>query len=175
MFFNGSSRNHEERHEVSMPVTSAQDIDTLPPAVAEDPNADLDAAPTPDNSLITDTHEQNQPDTYESTQAEEEYYYDDELIGDDYATAMLYRSLQHEGNRTAIEITWDDGRITGLVRDINDVWFMYGRDGYNREVAPSFTLTDSALEIRFPTTERVYYLYDDYTGIFGDEGLHWSW
>jgi hypothetical protein len=51
---------------------------------------------------------------------------------------------------------------------------MLGRSGDNREVHPSFIHRRNALEIRFPTTSRVYYLYDDNTGVFGNEELMWG-
>jgi hypothetical protein len=72
-------------------------------------------------------------------------------------------------------VVWHDERVTVFTRDINGVWFMYGRAGDNREVHPEFAFRGNTLEIRFPTTTRVYYLYHDYTGVFGDETLRWRY
>jgi hypothetical protein len=87
----------------------------------------------------------------------------------------IFNATQRLGETIVLEITWDDGRVTLFTRDVSGVWFMFGRAGDNREVHPTFTLKDTRLEIRFPTTTRVYFLYDDYTGIFGNEHLWWRY
>jgi len=76
-------------------------------------------------------------------------------------------------------IYWGDGRRTEFISDFDSetyeqFWTMISRNGNVEEVYPTFKLNGRTLEIRFPTTQRVYYLYDDYSGIFGDETLTWS-
>jgi len=51
---------------------------------------------------------------------------------------------------------------------------MNSRNGGISEVLPDVSRYGNTIEIRFPTTSRVYYLYDDYTGIFGEERFTWS-
>jgi len=90
-------------------------------------------------------------------------------------TEELFDKTQNLGESIVLEVFWSGDRKTTFTRDIHGVWFMYGRDGDNREVNPEFTLRGTTLEIRFPTTTRVYSLYDDYSGIFGEETLQWKY
>jgi len=71
-------------------------------------------------------------------------------------------------------IYWDDGRVTRFTRDEQFEWYMYGRDGENRYVYPSFYFPNDAVEMWFPTASVPYYLYADYRGIFGSETLTWE-
>jgi len=50
---------------------------------------------------------------------------------------------------------------------------MYSRDGGESGVFPEFSLSGPTIEIRFPTTTRVYYLYRNNTGVFGNESFTW--
>ena len=91
------------------------------------------------------------------------------------ATEELYQAIIDGRIWIGMNIFWENGTVTAFEYDAyNDFWYMYGRTGDNREVDPSFAFNRNALEIRFPTTSRVYYLYDDYTGVFGDEYFWWS-
>ena len=89
--------------------------------------------------------------------------------------ADLYDAINDPFHVVSLYIYWYDGRETLFVQDLNNDWIMFSRDGGDpTEVLPDFTLRGGhTLEIRFPTTPRVYYLYDDHTGIFGDEELTW--
>jgi hypothetical protein len=72
-------------------------------------------------------------------------------------------------------IYWNDYTVTYFEYNADyGYWYMQGRTGDNREVYPDFTLRDRILEIRFPTTSRVYYLHEDTTGVFGDESFMWD-
>jgi len=73
-----------------------------------------------------------------------------------------------------LEVHWENETITTFERsDLR--WTMYSRTGDTSEVFPAFSRSGTTIEIRFPTTSRVYYLYDDYTGIFGEERFTWSY
>ena len=50
---------------------------------------------------------------------------------------------------------------------------MYSRDGSVRQVDPSFDLHDNVFLISFPTTDRIYVIYLDGTGYFGNESFTW--
>jgi len=73
-----------------------------------------------------------------------------------------------------LSINWANGTRTMFSRwDDSDEWTMYSRDGSTSSVDPSFWMEGSTLVISFPTTSRLYYLYEDYTGRFGDETFSW--
>ena len=92
----------------------------------------------------------------------------------------LYEGLTRQTFNDLI-IYWDNGTRTEFYSDydvdIDDTgWDMYGRDGNIREVFPTFALQNDAVVIGFPqTTQRLYYLYDDGRGIFGDETFSWGY
>jgi len=82
---------------------------------------------------------------------------------------------QNYGTVVVLQVFWENGSQTTFYNDYFDGWYMISRvDGNQSKVSPDFSQSNTAIEIRFPTTTRVYYLYDDYTGIFGDEKLTWD-
>jgi len=76
-----------------------------------------------------------------------------------------------------LEIRWSSDTITSFERNgyISHDWIMNSRTGGVSDVFPSFSRSGSTIEIRFPTTTRVYYLYDNFTGVFGDEYFRWNY
>jgi len=91
-------------------------------------------------------------------------------------TLELYQATVNRYDWFDIYIHWLNGETTIFVWDAVELkWIMHSRNGGTSDVLPTFTLNGETLEIRFPTTSRVYYLYPDFTGIFGDERLHWSY
>jgi len=97
-------------------------------------------------------------------------------FGDYSPSEDLYNAALHSGAWVEIYIYWnDDGRTTRFVRDAYSDWIMYSREGNVTDVLPTFSHRNGVLEIRFPTTQRVYYLHDDHTGEFGSEILTWSY
>jgi len=97
---------------------------------------------------------------------------------DDYSPVLLFFDALLFEEKIELLIYWNDGRRTlfeGEQLNGDWRWYMHGRDGGEvQEVYPTFDLDDRTIEIRFPTTERVYYLYDDFAGIFGTETFSWS-
>jgi len=89
--------------------------------------------------------------------------------------ADLYQATQDQYSHINLLIAWDNGENTVFIREGDTDWFMYSRDGSSREVYPEFTLRRDVIEIRFPTTRRVYSLYDDFVGTFGDESFRWGY
>jgi len=89
----------------------------------------------------------------------------------------LYQVTQEPFAYLDIYIYWDNGTTTEFYKEGytgESEWTMYSRTGTLSTVYPSFSLSGTTLEIRFPTTTRVYYVYDNYRGIFGDEGFQWD-
>ena len=81
---------------------------------------------------------------------------------------------EHYGIVVGLYIYWENGTHTIFFNDYFDGWYIISREsGDTNPVSPEFLLKGSAIEIHFPTTTRVYYLYDDYTGVFGDESFVW--
>jgi len=87
----------------------------------------------------------------------------------------FYNAIMSNASWIEISITWDDRRVTVFTRNPEREWIMTSRDGGTSVVLPEFSLDGSTIEIRFPTTSRVYYLYDDLSGIFGNESLVWEY
>jgi len=103
-----------------------------------------------------------------------EHDMDDFFIDDGTPSAELYEALWYPDVKIELFILWEDGRETRFVRDYYADWIMYGRDGGDvTDVFPDFSLRPGVLEIAFPTTTRVYNLYDDFSGNFGSEFLWW--
>jgi len=75
-----------------------------------------------------------------------------------------------------LSVYWDNGTLTELEHNAyTGEWMMYGRDGNIRDVYPTFSHMSNVFEIGFPlTTTRLYYLYDNNTGEFGEETFTWE-
>jgi len=92
---------------------------------------------------------------------------------------LLYEGLVYH-DQSYLTINWENNTITSLYSDyypdsFDIFWYMDGRSGNNRQVFPTFELQNNAVVIGFPeTSTRLYYLYEDGTGVFGDEALTWS-
>jgi hypothetical protein len=90
------------------------------------------------------------------------------------ATEILADVIFNTNNVCWLVIYWENGTTTVFERDEYTLdWIMYSRDGSVRQVEPSFSLRGSTFLIGFPTTTRVYNLFNDGTGFFGDEALVW--
>ena len=87
----------------------------------------------------------------------------------------FYNAVKSNADSIEISIIWEDGRKTIFTRDSDRDWVMTSRDGGTSSVHPDFSHSGSTIEIRFPTTSRVYYLYDDFTGVFGNESFRWDY
>jgi hypothetical protein len=80
-----------------------------------------------------------------------------------------------------LQIFWDNGTTTSFYSEYDAdrsyiYWDMHSRDGNIREVFPTFALGVNAVIIGFPqTTTRLYYMYDNGRGEFGDETFSWSY
>jgi len=79
-----------------------------------------------------------------------------------------------------LAIKWNSYGSTVLVREAGSTdWSMITRHGGTGEVVPTFELRDEALTIEFPTTERMYFLMEDFTGRFskpdGTESESFTW
>jgi len=73
-----------------------------------------------------------------------------------------------------LAIYWDNGTTTVFERDPYTLeWIMYSRDGSVREVLPSFDFYGNVFLIAFPTTDRIYLIFSDGTGYFGEETFTW--
>jgi len=110
----------------------------------------------------------------------DEWY--DNVFGDNYFSSgidSLWAAIldaQNQGIVVLIAIYWENGSQTTFYNDYFDGWYMISRtNGNQSSVSPGFSKSAAAVEIRFPTTTRIYYLYDDYTGIFGDEKFTWDY
>ena len=90
---------------------------------------------------------------------------------------LLWAALldaEHFGIVVGLYINWENGTQTLFFNDYFDGWYMFSRMGGDAiPVSPNFSLSDYAIEISFPTTSSAYYLYDNYTGFFGDETFTW--
>jgi hypothetical protein len=86
----------------------------------------------------------------------------------------FYNAVMSNARWIEISIYWDDGRETVFTRNPDRDWIMESRDGGTSIVYPEFSVDGRTIEIRFPTTTRVYYLYDDFTGLFGSERFTWD-
>jgi len=73
-----------------------------------------------------------------------------------------------------ISIFWPDGGETMFFGNYYSGWQMESRHGGISAVDPTFTYWDGIMYIGFPTTSRIYNLFDDNSGFFGDEFLQWS-
>jgi len=89
-------------------------------------------------------------------------------------TELLYEDLVYDPTGIVLEIFWEDGRSTAFFYNhLTGDWDMNSREGGVSVVYPGFSFRDNTLLIGFPTTARVYNLFDDFTGFFGDERLTW--
>jgi len=92
---------------------------------------------------------------------------------------LLYDGLINHAFSELI-INWDNGTRTVFYSFYNafsgDIaWNMISRTGNVSEVFPTFARESNVVIIGFPrTTTRLYYLYGNGEGIFGDETLSWS-
>jgi len=79
-----------------------------------------------------------------------------------------------------LSIKWNSYGSTVLVREAGSPdWKMISRNGSTGEVLPEFELRDEALTIAFPTTDRLYFLLEDFTGRFskpdGSDSESFTW
>ena len=84
-------------------------------------------------------------------------------------------------------VEWYDARITVFERDgRTGEWFMWGRDGDDRQVFPDFSYDGGSFTMGFPTTARRYNFHGSYEytggytpslgrGRFGTEDFRWSY
>ena len=92
---------------------------------------------------------------------------------------LLYDGLVNHAFSELI-INWDNGTRTVFYSFYHAIsgdiaWNMISRTGNVSEVFPTFARGNNAVIIGFPrTTTRLYYLYGNGEGIFGDETLSWS-
>jgi hypothetical protein len=88
---------------------------------------------------------------------------------------LLYNAVISNAVWIELFIHWEDGRVTIFTRNPEREWIMTSRDGGDSVVLPTFSPDRGTVEIRFPTTQRVYYLYNDFTGVFGNESFTWEY
>ena len=79
-----------------------------------------------------------------------------------------------------LPIKWNSYGSTILFREAgSEDWKMISRNGSTGDVLPTFELRDNALTIEFPTTDRLYFLMDDFTGRFskpdGSDSESFTW
>jgi len=98
---------------------------------------------------------------------------------------MLRDAIDLSIDGVVISIEWTSGRHRGnstvfeRLYNSND-WIMYGVSD-TREVFPTFGYAGDAFTIGFPTTTRIYYLFEDGTGYFrntdgtNNENLKWEY
>ena len=89
-------------------------------------------------------------------------------------TEMLYNVALDIYWFFRLEIYWDNNTTTIFEREpFTTEWIMYSRDGSVRPVEPTFAYYGNVCLISFPTTEKIYVIFDDGTGYFGDETFTW--
>jgi len=163
---------------------ATKDPDTDPDPVSDlffAPDPDKDPSETVDLSLgeTKNNDEETEPsdDGHDKNSSEDSWDDETHRLNDDLDTLdLLYIGLvvYAFGELT---IYWENGTQTMFYRDYaeHDYWGMFSRDGDHREVFPEISMQENAVVIGFPqTTTRLYYLYEDGTGMFGDETLSWS-
>jgi len=94
-----------------------------------------------------------------------------------YPSLVLTDAIRKSTAHILIVINWiEDGRTTTFERAAgsND-WIMHSRDGTTSTVYPTFPKEIGIIKISFPTTSKLYYLYDYLTGEFGDEKFTWEY
>ena len=101
------------------------------------------------------------------------WYSWDSIIGCDDGPGFM-NAVMSNCRWIDIFIYWEDGRETKFTRNPDRDWVMNSRDGGTSIVYPEFSVDGRTIEIRFPTTTRVYYLYEDKTGVFGNEHFTWG-
>jgi len=79
-----------------------------------------------------------------------------------------------------LSIKWNSYGSTTLIRATGSTdWTMITRNGGTGEVVPTFELVDDALTIKFPTTDKLYFLLEDFTGRFsnpdGSDSESFTW
>jgi len=90
------------------------------------------------------------------------------------ATEELYNAALYAEN-VLLYIYWYDGAMTTFYTNNYGGWSMESRNGGTSDVEPTFSYWGGVLYIGFPTTSRIYNLFDDYSGFFGDELLAWGY
>jgi tetratricopeptide (TPR) repeat protein len=105
----------------------------------------------------------------------DEWWYDWSLDPGDDVGSHFYNAVMSNAIWIEIFIYWEDGRLTIFTRNPEREWIMTSREGGDSVVLPTFSVNRDTVEIRFPTTQRVYYLYNDLTGVFGNESLTWAY
>ena len=88
-------------------------------------------------------------------------------------TDELYYAVQY-ANFVQLEIYWLDGGVTTFFGSNQNGWQMESRNGGISEVEPTFSFWNDIVYIGFPTTSRIYNLFDDFSGFFGEEILSWG-
>jgi len=93
---------------------------------------------------------------------------------------QLGNVVLHGNDAVRLSVKWNSYGSTVLVREAgSEDWKMISRNGSTGEVLPTFELRDSALTIEFPTTDRLYFLMEDFTGRFskpdGSESESFTW
>ena len=102
-----------------------------------------------------------------------------------FSYEQLWHSIDSTMDGVALAVSWYDDQTTVFRRELgNRIWMMQSRDinaaNAYREVYPTFAMEDDVITIGFPTTTRLYYLFEDGTGYFRNpdgtrsEGFTWS-
>ena len=105
---------------------------------------------------------------------EEHINFEDILTFNSSSSEVLYNAINNTFDMLYFNIYWFDGTVTHFYRDNLGDWYMTSRFGGTEYTTPIFTLRGTTLEVSFPNVRRVYYLYEDMYGIFGDEELEWG-
>ena len=93
-----------------------------------------------------------------------------------YPSLILTDAIQNSTSRIQIVISWIDGRTTSFERTAgSDNWIMHNGDGSGSTVYPTFPDEIGIITISFPTTNKLYFLYDNLTGEFRDESFEWDY
>jgi len=93
---------------------------------------------------------------------------------------QLGNTVLHGNDAVRLTIRWNSYGSTVLVREAESTdWKMISRNGSTGEVLPEFELREEALTIAFPTTDRLYFLMEDFTGRFskpdGSDSESFTW
>jgi len=72
-----------------------------------------------------------------------------------------------------IRVYWNNGDITIFYKQANGLWLMRGRNGSFSSVAPRFSSDTSVIYISFPNSASNYVLFDDGTGMLGNDEFVW--
>jgi len=93
---------------------------------------------------------------------------------------QLSNAILQGNDAVRLPIKWNSYGSTILIREADSAdWKMITRNGNTGEVLPTFELEDDALTIKFPTTDKLYYLLEDFTGRFsnpdGSDSESFTW